>query len=47
MREQPKFDRVRCLALFRCVLFQVGQELVTLGLISPVATMSQAYVLIL
>ncbi len=31
LREQAKFDMVRCFALLRRVLFQVGQELVTQG----------------
>ncbi|MBN2004029.1 MAG: pyruvate, phosphate dikinase [Anaerolineae bacterium] len=31
MREQPKFDMIRCFALFRRVLFEVGQELVAQG----------------
>jgi phosphohistidine swiveling domain-containing protein len=31
MREQPKFDMIRCLALLRRVLHQVGQDLVTQG----------------
>ncbi len=31
LREQAKFDMVRCFALFRRVLFEVGQELVAQG----------------
>ena len=31
MREQPKFDMIRCFALFRRVLMEVGQELVAQG----------------
>jgi pyruvate,water dikinase len=31
MREQAKFDMVRCFAMLRRVLFEVGQELVTQG----------------
>ncbi|MBN1429178.1 MAG: pyruvate, phosphate dikinase [Anaerolineae bacterium] len=31
MREQPKFDMIRCYALFRRVLFEVGHDLVMQG----------------
>ncbi len=31
MREQPKFDMVRCFALFRRVLLGIGQELIAQG----------------
>ncbi|CAG0933386.1 pyruvate, water dikinase [Thermoflexales bacterium] len=31
MREQPKFDLIRCFALLRHVLLEVGQDLVTQG----------------